>query len=73
MHELFPVAGGLLVGASAAWLASRVRVRVVALAAAVLGGVATLVSGEYRIGWEFLPVDIPLVAVSASFAVMVVR
>jgi hypothetical protein len=29
----------------------------------VLGTLATVVSGEYRIGWEFLLIDIPLVAV----------
>jgi hypothetical protein len=30
-----------------------------------LGVLATVVSGEFRVSWEFLLFDIPLVAVSA--------
>ena len=73
MHELFPIAGGLLVGALAAWLTPRARLWAVTVAAVVLGFAATVISGEYRVGWEFLLVDIPLVAVSATFAVVVLR
>ncbi len=73
MNELFPVAAGLFVGTATAWLAPRRRAWVVALAAVVLGAAATVVSGEYRVGWEFLLVDIPLVAACATGAVLVVR
>jgi high-affinity Fe2+/Pb2+ permease len=73
MHELFPIAAGLLVGALAAWLAPRARTWAVAVAAVVLGFAATVISGEYLVGWEFLLVDIPLVAVCATLALVVLR
>jgi hypothetical protein len=39
----------------------------------LLGVTATVISGEYKVGWEILLVDIPLVAVSASVGVLVTR
>jgi hypothetical protein len=32
----------------------------------MLGLAATVVSGEFRIGWEYLLIDIPLVGVSSA-------
>jgi hypothetical protein len=37
----------------------------------VFGGLATVISGEFRIGWEFLLVDIPL-AFGATVATMLI-
>ena len=65
MEELFPIAAGLLCGLLLGSLTARRRV-VVGLAFSVVAGVlATVVSGEWRISWAFLLIDIPLVAVSA--------
>jgi hypothetical protein len=65
MTELFPVVAGLLCGLLLGTLTARRRV-IVGLAFSVVAGVlATVVSGEWRISWAFLLIDIPLVAVSA--------
>jgi hypothetical protein len=39
----------------------------------VLGTLATIISGEYKIGWEFLLIDIPLVALSSAAAFATAR
>jgi hypothetical protein len=63
--EFFPIVAGLLCGLLLGSLTARRRV-VVGLAFSVVAGVlATVVSGEWRISWAFLLIDIPLVAVSA--------
>jgi hypothetical protein len=63
--ELFPIVAGLLCGLVLGSLTARRRV-LVGLAFSVVAGVlATVVSGEWRISWAFLLIDIPLVAVSA--------
>ena len=63
--EFFPVAAGLLCGLLLGSVTAQRRV-VVGIAFSVVAGVlATVVSGEWRISWSFLLVDIPLVAISA--------
>jgi hypothetical protein len=63
--ELFPIVAGLLCGLVLGSLTAQRRV-LVGLAFSVVAGVlATVVSGEWRISWAFLLIDIPLVAVSA--------
>ncbi len=65
MAEIFPIVAGLLCGLVLGSLTARRRV-LVGLAFSVVAGVlATVVSGEWRISWAFLLIDIPLVAVSA--------
>jgi hypothetical protein len=73
MDELFPVVAGLVVGVVLTVVAPRLRFAVGAAAAVVLGTAATVLSGEYRIGWEFLLVDIPLVAASSALSLLVSR
>lgn len=73
MTELFPILGGLAVGAVLGLLRPGSRRLVGALAALALGTAATLVSGEYRLGWEYLLVDIPLVGVSSVVGLLVSR
>jgi hypothetical protein len=72
-NELFPVVSGLLIGLLVAVLRPKLRARVGVVLAAVFGVLATIVSGEFRIGWEYLLIDIPLVSVSAAAAVIAVR
>jgi len=63
--ELFPIVAGLLCGLLLGSLTARRRV-IVGLAFSLVAGVlATVVSGEWRISWAFLLIDIPLVALSA--------
>ena len=65
MSELLPIVAGLWCGLVLGSLTARRRV-LVGLAFSVVAGVlATVVSGEWRISWAFLLIDIPLVAVSA--------
>jgi FtsH-binding integral membrane protein len=73
MPELFPMLAGLLAGAVLSGVAPRIRVWLGAGLAVVLGFCATVLSGEFRIGWEYLLVDIPLVAVSAVGGFVLVR
>jgi hypothetical protein len=73
MTEVFPVISGLLVGSLLALIRPRTRLAAGVIASVVLGTTATIVSGEYKIGWEFLLIDIPLVAVSSAAGFATVR
>jgi high-affinity Fe2+/Pb2+ permease len=66
MQELLPVVSGLIIGSLLGLLRPSMRVPVGAALAIAFGVVATIVSGEFRISWAFLLIDIPLVAVSAA-------
>ena len=74
VEELFPVAAGATVGLLVGSLASR-RVRLwVTLALSIVFGIAaTVVSGEFRVSWDYLLVDIPLVLVSACVVLIATR
>jgi uncharacterized membrane protein YdjX (TVP38/TMEM64 family) len=73
MNEIFPVIYGVGVGLACSFLTSpRWRYGLWILLSALFGIVATVVTGEWKISWEFLLIDIPLVAAS-SFAVMALR
>jgi hypothetical protein len=63
--EFFPVVAGLACGVLLGSLTARRRVIVGLIFSVVAGVLATVVSGEWRISWAFLLIDIPLVAVSA--------
>lgn len=72
-NELFPIVSGLILGAVLPLIRPQMRVAVAVAASVVLGTIATVVSGEYKIGWEFLLIDIPLVAVCTAAAFVTVR
>ncbi len=66
MNEVFPVVFGILVGLICSHLRYPRHRYISWIGLSVLfGGAATIVSGESQIGWEFLLIDIPLVAGSA--------
>lgn len=73
MNELFPMMAGAVTGAALAFVTSRRRLALGIAAAVVLGAVATIVSGEYKVGWEFLLIDIPLVGFFAVVGFGVTR
>jgi hypothetical protein len=73
MTEVFPVISGLLVGSLLTLIRPRVPLAAIFIVSVVLGTTATIVSGEYKIGWEFLLIDIPLVAISAAAGSVTVR
>jgi hypothetical protein len=68
MSELFPLACGILVGSVLGLVKPVGRLGLAILLSTLLGFAATVVSGEFRIGWEYLLIDIPLVAVAAAAA-----
>jgi hypothetical protein len=69
--ELFPLAAGLVVGALLAKPSRGWALRV--LAAIAIGVCATVISGEWRKGWEFLLVDIPEALLASLLGAAVVR
>jgi hypothetical protein len=73
VDELFPLASGLLLGALLGLLRPSIRAPIGALAAAALGVLATVISGEFRVSWGYLLFDIPLVGVSALLGFVVAR
>jgi hypothetical protein len=68
MTEFFPIAAGLLCGLLLGSLTARRRVIVCVAFSVVAGVLATVISGEWRISWAFLLIDVPLVAVTAAAA-----
>jgi hypothetical protein len=71
MDELFPIASGFLIGAILGWLRPSMRKWVGAPLAVVFGVLATVASGEFRVSWAYLLIDIPLVAFSATVGLLV--
>ena len=66
MHELFPVVGGFLLGVLASRLKPALAVPVGATGAIAIGVAATIVSGEFRLSWDFLAIDIPGTALAVA-------
>ena len=73
MNEIFPIMSGLLVGSVLTLIRPNARLTVVIVASILLGTAATIVSGEYKVSWEFLLIDIPLVALSSLAGFTTVR
>jgi hypothetical protein len=73
MQELIPVASGLLLGAGLGYLRPSIRLPIGALLALLLGLFATVVTGEFKLSWEYLLVDVPLVGLAAFLALITVR
>lgn len=71
MHEIFPVLAGVLVGLVLLRIHSpRLKTAVFVVLSLILGVTATVISGEYAIGWEFVLIDIPVVMLSAAAVVV---
>jgi hypothetical protein len=73
MNELFPVVSGLAVGFVLGVLRPSLRLAAAVLLSVVFGFIATVASGEFRISWGFLLIDIPLVAGSAALSFILTR
>lgn len=71
MHEVFPILAGAFIGLVLLRIHSpRVKTVVFVALSLILGVTATVISGEYVIGWEFVLIDIPLVMLSAAAVVL---
>lgn len=74
MNELFPIVCGILTGVCCGGIRTTHRRTAAWIALCVIcGATATLVSGEYRLGWEYLCIDVPLVAGAAWGAMTLLR
>ena len=73
MNELFPVACGLLIGSLIGGLRPQLRIAVGGLLSIAAGTAATVISGEFRMSWEYLLADIPLVALFAYVGFVIAR
>jgi hypothetical protein len=73
MDELFPVVSGVVLGAIVAGIRPSLRLWVGIPLSIALGVAATVLSGEFEVGWEYLLIDIPLVAVSAGLSFTLAR
>jgi len=73
VNEIFPIVAGLLCGLLLGSVTARRKVQVGLIFSVVAGIAATVVSGEWRISWAFLVIDIPLVAIFAAVGVLVSR
>ncbi len=73
MNELFPILCGILLGLFCAGIRDAHRRTALWLVLSVICGVAaTLVSGEFKLGWEYLFIDVPLAA-GAALSVVALR
>jgi len=73
MEELFPIMTGLVIGGLLGLIRPSMRFWVGATLAVIFGVLATVISGEFRISWAFLLIDIPLVAGSAIAGLALMR
>jgi hypothetical protein len=73
VQELLPILSGLCAGLLLGLLRPAMRLPAGAGLAVLLGTLATVVTGEYKIGWEFLLIDIPLVAIASVISLIGLR
>ena len=73
MQELFPIACGLVLGGALGLLRPALRLPVGAAVAIALGVLATVVTGEFKMSWGYVLVDIPLVACAALVGLAAAR
>jgi hypothetical protein len=73
MDELFPIVSGVVLGIVVARVRPSLRPWVGIALSIALGLAATALSGELAIGWEYVLVDIPLVALSAGVSFTLAR
>jgi hypothetical protein len=73
MDELFPVVSGVVLGIVVAAIRPSLRLWIGIPVSIVLGLAATVLSGEFEVSWDYLLIDIPLVAVSAGLSFTLAR
>jgi hypothetical protein len=73
VQELLPIGFGLLLGAVLGWLRPSIPLPIGLGLAIPLGVLATIVTGEFKMSWGYLLIDIPLVAVAAVVGLFATR
>ena len=72
-NEFFPVVAGILIGLVMGGITARRRPWAWLALTVLFGLAATVLSGEYKISWEYLLIDIPLVAGASVVAFVASR
>jgi hypothetical protein len=74
MNEVLPILYGTLAGLCCAKIrVARRRTALWVVLSLLCGVAATLVSGEFKFGWEFLFIDIPLAGGAALGVIMLCK
>jgi hypothetical protein len=73
MRELLPIAGGFLLGLLASRLRPVFALTVAVSGTIVIGVAATIVSGEFRVSWDFLAIDVPGTALAVASGYLTAR
>lgn len=73
MQETVPVLCGLALGAGLGVLHPALRLPVGAVLSVLIGVLATVITGEFKITWGYVLVDIPLVACTAFLGLAATR
>jgi hypothetical protein len=73
LDELFPLCSGLALGALLGFLRPSLRVPAGVSLSTALGVMATVATGEYRLSWSYLLIDIPLVGLAAILGFLAAR
>ena len=73
MNELFPILSGLVIGGLLGLIRPTLRFSAGVVLAVAFGVLATVLSGEFKMSWGFLLIDIPLVAGSAIIGLSLMR
>jgi hypothetical protein len=73
MQELIPLAYGLVLGAGLGLLRPSLRLLLGVPLIIALGVLATVVTGEFRVSWSYLLIDIPLVGVASAVGILAGR
>jgi hypothetical protein len=73
MQELIPLFLGLVLGLGLGTLRPGIRLPVGAALSVAVGVLATVVTGEFKVTWGYVLVDIPLVAGAAILGLMAAR
>jgi uncharacterized membrane protein YedE/YeeE len=73
MNELLPIAGGILLGALLTRVPRSTRIPIAIVGIVLIGFAATVVSGEFRVSWGFLAIDIPGAAIATVCGFLLAR
>jgi hypothetical protein len=73
IQELVPLVSGFGLGVALGVLRPTSRGWFEALPVVALGVMATVVTGEFKVSWAFVLIDIPLVAMAALCGLLVAR
>jgi len=73
MQEFVPVLCGLALGAGLGALRPDIRLPVGAILSIAIGVLATVVTGEFKSTWDYVLIDIPLVACTAFLGLAATR